>query len=250
MTADHIAMRLLITRPRDDAAILAERLAALGHQTLIEPMLTIARLPVTFPHSPIAAIVLTSRHAARMMEGHVRGLPLENIPIFCVGAATAEAARKAGMSNVVEGSSDARALAAMAIASLAPGTDAGIVLHVRGHHARGDIAGELRRHGIDAREIIAYEAIAAQDLSQATRNAITTGALDGALFLSPRTAKIFARLALDAGLGPALKGTTAYCLSDAVATELAGLPMQTTVAPEPRLSALLELLNLPDTARS
>ena len=34
-------MRLLLTRPRSEAAAMAERLATLGHECLIEPLLEI-----------------------------------------------------------------------------------------------------------------------------------------------------------------------------------------------------------------
>ena len=243
-------MRLLITRPAVDAAILAERLTALGHEALIEPMLTITALPFTLPNTPIAAIILTSQHAVRTLRGHIRSLGLKDVPALCVGEVTATAARKAGLCKVVEGGGDAKSLVTSMIAALNPRTDTGIVLHVRGRHARGDIAGELRRHGFDAREIIVYEAMAATNLSQEIRHAIAGHALDGVLFLSPRTANIFCELTANAGLGPQLDNITAYCLSDAVAAELASLQMQIIVARKPRLSALLELLWPPNSAQS
>ncbi len=232
-------MRLLITRPAEDARELADRLQALGHETTIEPMLTIAPVPYSFPDAPIAAIVLTSRHGARMIAGEFTR-HLANVPGYCVGKATAEAARIAGFKHVMDGGGNAAALTAAV--SGAFDSDNGVVLHARGRHTRGDIAGKLRRQGFDAREVIVYEAIATPELSLRARKAITSHALDGIVFLSPRTAQIFAVLVNNAGLTPALAGLDAYCLSDAVAAPLAGLSMNDAIAGQPSLSALLDLL--------
>ena len=85
-------MRLLITRPAEDAQELADRLTALGHEAMIEPMLTIQALDFTLPERPIAAILLTSRHAAGMIAGTIGGELRKQLPVYCVGAATADAA--------------------------------------------------------------------------------------------------------------------------------------------------------------
>ena len=233
-------MRLLITRPAEDAQELADRLAALGHEAMIEPMLTIQALDFTLPERPITAILLTSRHAAGMIAGTIGGELRKQLPVYCVGAATADAARTAGFSNVIKSGGDAASLIIDAAAALDP--EAGIVLHARGRHARGNIVGNLRCQGFEAREVVAYEARAARQLSDTTANAIRTRSLDGVLLFSPRTAEIFARLVSDAGLAPALTGVTAFCLSDAVAAGLGNLAMKLSVAGAPRISALIGLI--------
>ncbi|MDF2781612.1 MAG: hypothetical protein K0S96_1416, partial [Geminicoccaceae bacterium] len=57
-------MRVLITRPRAEAAVLAADLAERGHDVTIEPLLTIEPLPgVVAALAGAQAIVLTSANA-------------------------------------------------------------------------------------------------------------------------------------------------------------------------------------------
>ena len=58
-------MHVLITRPRDQALELADRLAARGDTALIEPLLTIERIAGVVPQlEGVQALVLTSANAA------------------------------------------------------------------------------------------------------------------------------------------------------------------------------------------
>ena len=83
-------MHVLITRPRDQALELADRLAARGDTALIEPLLTIERIAGVAPQlDGVQALVLTSANAAPALGPWARQLPL-----FAVGAATAGAARR------------------------------------------------------------------------------------------------------------------------------------------------------------
>ena len=237
-------MRLLVTRAAADAVRLAERLEAHGHEVVLEPLITIVPLSFTLPSGPIAAFVLTSRHAAWPLAASAANMVTANAavrrPVCCVGAATAAAARAAGLGNVVAARGDAAALVARLADTIDPA--AGALVHVRGRHVTAGLADTLRGRGFRVDEVIAYEAEAATSLSPRTRAALRDGALDGVLLMSPRTARIFARLVADAGLGGAAAGTTAYCLSKAVADALDGLAMPIAIAGRPDLESLLGLV--------
>ena len=87
-------MRVLITRPREDATPLAAELAALGHETLIEPLLTIVpRRDAEIDLQDVQALVFTSANGARVFAGLS---PRRDLPVYAVGGSTAQAAGGAG----------------------------------------------------------------------------------------------------------------------------------------------------------
>jgi uroporphyrinogen-III synthase len=234
------AMRFMITRPAEDSATLSAQLAALGHETLIEPLLSILPVEFVLPTDQVAALLLTSRHGARALHWQGGYLHLADVPVHCVGPATAKAACDAGFRRVSAAAGNAASLAADVAAGVDPA--AGCVLHIRGRHARSGPSTLLRQHGFDLREVVVYEAKAAHNFSPEGRRALADHLLDGVLLFSPRTARIFVGLVREAGLTAAVTALPAYCLSGAVAAPLATLRLSTRVAPAPDLDALLSLV--------
>ncbi|MDX1580817.1 MAG: uroporphyrinogen-III synthase [Alphaproteobacteria bacterium] len=231
-------MRLLITRPEEDAAPLAQQLEAAGHQCLIEPLLII-----DFPEPPVLgldqvqAVLLTSANGARALAKATKRYELL---ILAVGEATAAAAREAGFSNIGTAAGDVEALIQLVQIMLPQGAP---LLHVAGSVTRGRLAERLRELGYDARREVLYEARAVEALSGRAFQAIKQQSLDGVLLFSPRTAKLFVRLLETHGLLQAIRGVQAYCLSRAVAEELAGLPFSAChIAEAPTQQALIELI--------
>ena len=88
-------MRFLVTRPQPDADALCERLRAMGHAGLIDPLMSIAWLePPRLDLDRCQAVVATSRNALRALARHPERLAdLVGLPLFAVGAATADLAR-------------------------------------------------------------------------------------------------------------------------------------------------------------
>ncbi len=234
-------MQVLITRPREDAEPLARQLRAAGHEVCIEPMMTIR--PVAGPPPDLKrfqAVLLTSANGARALA---RVTTVRDRPVFAVGAATARAARAAGFHPVEEAAGDVDALARLVAERLAP--DAGPLLHVAGTVVAGDLAGQLASRKFTMERAVLYEACAAARISDETAAALSAGAIDMALFFSPRTARIFADLAQAQGLDEACRGVIAGCLSAQVAKAAAALTWRDVVtAPEPRQDALLNCLGL------
>lgn len=232
-------MRLLLTRPDDEARALALKLAAAGHESLIEPMLTISPdgdAPLDLAGAQ--GLLLTSANGARALRG--RAAPPE-LPVFAVGDATAEAAREQGFNRVESADGDVENLATLVAHRLDPGD--GALVHVAGSVAAGDLAGRLANEGFDVRRAVLYRAHVATTLSVECRNALEGGTLDGALFFSPRTAAAFVRLVAAVALSPCCRTVTAFCLSDAVARAAAAPWRAVRVAAAPRAEALLALLS-------
>lgn len=233
-------MRLLLTRPVDDSEELARELVRLGHVPVVEPLFDIVRRAARLPEGPLSATLLTSRNAvaaAADLAGHTALLAL---PAYCVGAATARAARAIGFADVREGRGDAAALADAVLAD--PPAASGTLVHLRGRDTRGDLAGRLGRAGYRVAEVVLYEAAARRALSPEVRKALADSHLDGVLLFSPRAAAVFCALARAAGLAGAAGRLVAYCLSPAVAAALDIDGLEARVAAAPTRGALLALL--------
>ena len=235
-------MRLLVTRPEEDSAPLVDALVALGHEAVRAPLLTIRFVDdVSLPEGRWQALLFTSANGVRALARRSEAASLFSLPVFAVGAASADAARAAGFSSVEAAGGDVGSLAAHVAGALRPGE--GPLLHVAGTVVAGDLAGALAVEGFEVKRAVLYEAALARELPVAAREAIAGGSVDGVLLYSPRTARAFASLVLDAGLAAQVAGLVAYCLSSNVAEALADLPGLTVkIAREPDQAALIALL--------
>lgn len=233
-------MRVLITRPRDDAQALAETLAARGVDSLIEPLLEIRLLPADdLDLTGVQAILLTSANGARAVAAATAA---RETPVLAVGEATAAAAGIAGFVEVSAAGGDVETLAALVEQCCDP--RAGPLLHVSGSVVAGDLAGRLGGRGFTIRRAVLYEACPVSALSTAAVAAVADGAIDAVLLFSPRTARAFVTLAREAGLAARLARVRALCLSAAVA-EAAGAATwrEIRVADRPDQAALLALVS-------
>ncbi|WP_424966247.1 uroporphyrinogen-III synthase [Dinoroseobacter sp. S375] len=193
---------VLLTRPRAQA----EAFAATLPDTLapvITPLLRIETRDGLMPAPPEVTLIFTSangvaRYPAAPDRAGQRAL--------CVGARTAELARAAGYDAQ---SAEGTAEDVLALALTQPGP----FLHIRGAHARGEIAARLRAAGKDARDCIAYDQLPCP-LTDAARAALTGPCL--VPLFSPRTAAIFAAEC------PAAPDARIVAMSTAVASALDG----------------------------
>lgn len=94
-------MRLLVVRPEPGAAATAARLRALGHEPISIPLLATEALDWQPPERPPEAVIITS--AAAVRHAGPAAAALHDVPLFCVGDATAAAARGAGWRDVAVG---------------------------------------------------------------------------------------------------------------------------------------------------
>ncbi len=229
-------LRALVTRPHNEAAALATLLAARGIDSVIEPMIEIVDRAAPSPDLADArAILCTSANGVRALA---RASSERGVPVFAVGDATARAARDAGFVAVESAGGDVEDLATLVATRLSPGD--GRLLHVAGSEVAGDLAGRLGGDGFTVVRAVLYEARPAQALGPETAALIAAGRIDLALFFSPRSAAIFARLAEAAGVVQGLAAARAVSISAAADRALGDLPFrERTVAAEPTQTALL-----------
>ncbi|MGH7031430.1 MAG: uroporphyrinogen-III synthase, partial [Stellaceae bacterium] len=187
----------------------------------------------------VQGVLCTSANGVRALA---RVSAERRLPLLAVGDATAARARAEGFASVASAGGDAADLVRLATSSLRP--QDGRLLHISGDTVAGDLAGGLRAHGFAVERLVLYEARPIAALSHEARHALGSGAIDFALFFSPRTAAIFVGLAGDAGLGQSCRAIAALSISVAADAELAGLPWrQRRIAERPSQAGLLAALD-------
>jgi len=232
-------MRILVTRPKDDAEATAAKLSALGHTALIAPMLEIRyRAGPETALERVQAILATSSNGVYALA---RRTPRRDVPLFAVGSQTANAAKSVGFKTVKSADGDAAALAKATAEWANP--SAGVLVHAAGADTKGDLAGTLMSRGFDVRVDVLYEAVASVELPPVAREALEAGAIDGVLFFSPRSANAFSQCVVKAGLVDRNRKLVAYCVSKATADALSPLKFRDVrIAPHPDQDALLALI--------
>ena len=233
-------LRALVTRPREDAASLVAALATRGVEALVEPLMEIQyQAPDPLHLGGVQALLCTSANGVRALA---RASRERGVPLLAVGDATAARARAEGFGSVESAGGDVGDLARLAATRLRP--ENGPVLHVAGSVVAGDLAGLLRTQGFTVERRVLYEARAAAALSPGAVDGLRAGAIAIALFFSPRTAAIFARLADVAGVDECCASVTAVSISAAADAALAGLRWRDRrIAARPNQPALLDALD-------
>ncbi len=230
-------MRVLLTRPQEDAQPLAALLRERGVEALIEPLLNVEMVPgPLLDLNGVQALLATSANGVRAFAAREarRGLP-----VYAVGDATARTALEIGFDSVESASGDVEALADLVRRRLDP--EDGALLHVAGTALAGDLAGMVEAAGFGYRRVVLYRAGKADRLSPRAVRAIRDRDVDGVVLFSPRTAETFVALIAEARSTDACRGLTAFCLSDAVAAKAVAIGWdRIVVADRPDQTALVE----------
>lgn len=202
-------MKLLVTRPEPGASATVARLTAMGHEAVALPCLTITPLPLQLT-APPAALIVTSGQAIPALPAN-----LNDIPVFCVGDATADKLRMAGFTRVESAQGDAQALAQLVITRNVKGVH---VLAVGTRHGLA-LAARLQEAGLSVLRRRVYSVRRLPRLPAALRDALAAHEFDGALFYSTETAAAFTRLT-----PPGTAQMRAYLLSPNIKKGLQELP--------------------------
>lgn len=236
-------MRLLVTRPQPAAEATARRLEVMGHQPLLLPLARAEHLPeaarkaLELPH---AAVALTSAEAVRALAELGADLePYKAEPCFCVGEATARAARDLGFTSLHTGEGTGRSLAEMIAATLT--ASRAPLLYLAGSPRSDGLEATLRQLRIEHVTVECYRMQPIAHPPNILARLISAGRPDAVLLYSHDTARRFAALLVKAGLKTAAFSPRYLCLSAAVAGALPdGAPVE--VAARPDEESLFSLL--------
>jgi uroporphyrinogen-III synthase len=222
---------ILVVRPEPAASLLAARLKAEGLEAVPAPVSEYIELPFTLPDlAPYQGLAFTSAEAVRVFSRHAAG---EGRVAFCVGDATAEAARDAGFPEVRSADGDAGDLAALLGAA-----DIKKILHISGSDLAQDMAPPLAEKGIALDRVTVYTARLLDELPSEAAAALGAGEVTAAMLFSARAAARFVSLLPDGAAG----GITALCISPRAAAGAAGANWKAVhIAEHPRLDAMAAL---------
>lgn len=246
MTAPRPAV--LVTRPEPEASRLAARLREGGYDALVSPLLEIEREARLTPDdlSGVQAILLTSPRAAEAAGEDLSPGLLAPIPALCVGDATAEAARRAGFSEISSAQGDAVDLLALTRRMLRP--EGGKLLILRPRDAAKDFVPPLSEAGFEVSAVQLYRAELARGLRPEAVKAFVDKRVDAVLLMSERTAHRFKDV-IGAARTPAgealdLSSAVAICISERTAQTAREASFGRVVAAEtPDLDAMLRVLD-------
>lgn len=177
--------KIWVTRAEPGASATARRVAELGLEPLVQPLLAVRPMPnATIDLAGAAALAFTSANgvAAFAALSAERGLAA-----FTVGDATAEAARAAGFADVASARGDVDALAAL-LTSRAPHLSGDVVYPTAAAPAR-DLAALVADAGIELRTVAVYETVATPPPETFVAQLAD---LDGVLLHSARAAAVLA----------------------------------------------------------
>ena len=225
--------RIWITRAQPGAAATAARVRDMGHEAFVAPLLEVRNLAdVEIDLRGVGALAFTSANGVRAFADLTSDRSLR---VFAVGSATAQAAKAVGFKRVLSADGDVAALAEGIAVRRAELT--GAVLHPGAAELAGDLAGVLARNGIEARQAVLYDTVAAT-LGEAELARLPQ--MDAALVHSPKAARALAAL-LRAQPLPQLR---VLCLSKAMRAPLARAKVAAKVfSPLPLEAALLNLID-------
>jgi uroporphyrinogen-III synthase len=205
-------MKLLVTRPLDDAQPLAEKLEGLGHEAVIVPLLQIvARENITIPEAPYQALCVSS---ANGLAAKADLSPFHHTPFFAVGPQSAREARRQGFDHVHDKGGNVEGLVRAMCKVLKPAD--GPILYLSGSETTGDLEGKLKAQGFSVTRVVVYDAAPCDvaDLSTVLQG------VDGVLLYSPRTTKLWVTQLNAATCADKAKSLMHFCLSANVAANL------------------------------
>ena len=220
-----------VTRARPGADSTADRLRARGLRPLVAPLLGVRPLLWTPDLDGVGALAFTSLNAVAAAPA---GLAASGLPVFAVGDATADAARRAGFARVESASGDAADLARLVASRRA--AFAGDLLHLSAAEPASDL-GALLAPAVRVRPAHVYETVA---LPAADAAHAAWPHLRAVLLHSPKAAAVFAATAGD-WPGDHVR---LLCLSPAVARRLEPTRRPVLVAERPDEPSLLNLLDV------
>lgn len=212
-----------VTRAQPGADRTAERVRAMGATALVQPLLMIQHLASAVDLADVTGLVFTSLNGVAAFADLNSD---RSLPVWAVGAATAQAARAAGFTQVVSADGDLSALSRLIRARHPAGRT---LLHLRALEPAGDLAALVADHA-PVRGLAVYA-------SMPTPGPVPAE-FDVVLIHSPRAAQV---LAARAGSGWGCR--LAVAISPAAARPLTGLDLAGVhVADTPDEPALIAAL--------
>lgn len=214
-------MSYWITRPLDDAKRLSELMQVEGLTPFVSPLLNVdypcPDLGLVPAH--IGGLIVTSRNGLRGAAETSFSPEWLDLPLFTVGEGSADLARRFGFRDIRVGAGRASSLPdVIASADLETGVP---LVHLCGDVQAFDLKAALSKQGVEVCGLQTYRIVEATRLTDKLINELKAGGITAVVLMSPRTARLYHRLMVEAELGDIMRGLRHFCLSDAVGAALA-----------------------------
>lgn len=226
MTQTKNSKTIVITRPLGDEIILRDELTERGYHVIHEPLTEIFlkhNVRMEVEHAMLQdpdAIIITSKHGVQALALLTE---IRDMFLLCVGEATANIASQLGFDRVSVTGETVDHLIDYVLDCYDEESN---FLYISGEHINTDLSEALSVRAMNVERIVAYEAIAAESLSDTIIEQIKRGQIDGFTFFSSRSAQIFLSLAGKAGITNFLEKTDAFALSEGIVDTLSEVKWQ------------------------
>ena len=241
--------RILVTRPEPGAEATRQTLLTHGFDPVMLPLSSIVPVAAAAPADAerFSAVALTSANAVRNAAPELLQA-LGELPVYAVGAATADAARERGMQVIWIGSGDASALAG----ELANRPTAGQrVLYLTGRIRRPEFEETLARKSVPVSAVETYDTAILSYTTDTVLDLLSHETMHGVLVYSAVAGRALSGLISNPELGHLLESSWFICLSRRIAESLDTVdPERVLVTGSPSESAVLDLLNRTNFAQS
>ena len=199
-----------ITRALDGALRTQQAVAAKGFDTLVAPVLAIQDLTPAIDAQAFDALIVTSRAG---VSAFARLCSRRDLPVWCVGDATAQAARDLGFAEAISAGGDAESLRDL---MKARASRTARYLYACAAEPSAPLTAWLWAEGLRVAQTAVYETREiVPDLSTEQRASLTH-----VLLHSVRAAKVVARILADPASGFVINTLTFICLSESVGQTL------------------------------
>ncbi len=200
----------LITRPRAEAEIFAKHLAQSKVESVICPLSEIIFTQLGVQNIKNKdGLIATSANGLKKLEGS-----RFNLPLYVVGEATAQEAKKRGFSQIIIAGGDSDSLVRLIEAKVKRGSR---LLYLGGRPLSKNLALALPDYEIEMIEL--YRAEPIKTLPPEVRRALEGGKIDSVSFFSSQAAQTFVNLAGDIDFGK----IRVFCLSKQIGSILSPL---------------------------
>lgn len=210
--------QVLVTRPTADFSRTAEKLTQLGYTALHAPMMEFRALDFESPDiDAVSALVFTSANGIRAIMDNES---LRKLPCYVVGIQTKQMALDCGFEVWADGGGDVNSLYQAIKTDYEFREQTKPLLHISGVHQAGNLSQNLPDIGIKTQRSQAYIMDKINHLSADIIDDIKNQKLDGMLFYSQRSAKIFLNNVGNLGLMSEISTIPTFCLSKTIAQQV------------------------------
>lgn len=201
---------VLLTRPQEDCQELAKKLIV---PVISSPLLIVQQTlkQVKLPKG-VTDLIVTS---ARVFEMVANIKSMTSIPVWCVGEATAAAAKAAGFETIFQVNRSAHEILERIVKECPK--DSSHFVHICGSVVYVDLADALTKLDYKADRIVIYEVDAAPSLTPEAEKIMRAGLIHQVPFFSLRTAEVFVEIARKSEWGNEIPKIMALAHSEAIA---------------------------------